>query len=387
MELKQVMDSLAAIEQNLKSFSEKSEAELNDLGKVTKDTETAIENLGIKQREMADELLNLKQRGVAGGNDEKEDESVGAQLVKSDQYTAFASGQSQKARVEVKNTVTNPVGNTYSERRPGVLPGAFRPLTLEDLITALPTSSNLVEYVREDVFTNAASETGEGLSRPESSITTTPQSNPVVEVGHFIKISRQLAADNAALAAYINLRMIYGVNLRVEDQIVSGDGVAPNLSGFTKAGNFTAHGYTDASLIAAGLSNNRFDLIGKMIGDCAASYWPADAIALNIVDWWTTRLAKDANGNYIMGDPSSDLPPILFGLPVVPSNAVLAGKVMVASLANAATMHNRDGVTVELSESDSDNFTKKLVTILAERRTCLAVERPAAVRYGDLIPA
>jgi HK97 family phage major capsid protein len=81
------------------------------------------------------------------------------------------------------------------------------------------------------------------------------------------------------------------------------------------------------------------------------------------------------------------VPPSLFGVPVVASNAMTADTVMVASLAQAATFYNREGVMLDMSESDADNFTKNLVTIRAERRCMLAVERPAAVRYGDLTPA
>jgi len=255
------------------------------------------------------------------------------------------------------------------------------------MLTSLPTTSTSVDYVKEASFTNSAAETAEGAAKPESAVTTTLVSEPVATVAHWIKISRQLAADNAALAAYINTRMIYGVNLRVENQIVNGNGTAPNISGFTKSGNFTAHGYTAASLTAAGLLNNRFDLIGKVIGDTQAADYPADVIVVNPVDWWTMRLAKDTTNRYILGDPGFNQPPSLFGLPVVSSNAVTADNVLIMSIGQAATFYNREGVVVDLSDSDSDNFTKNLITIRAERRCMLAVERPAAVRYGDLTPA
>ena len=190
------------------------------------------------------------------------------------------------------------------------------------------------------------------------------------------------------MVAYINTRMIYGVNLRVENQIVAGNGTAPNMSGFTKAGNFTAHGYTAAALTALGLDPaKRFDLIGKMIGDSWAGDFPADAVLLNPTDWWTLRLTKDGQGRYLLGDPGSTVTPNLFGVPVASSNAVPADNVGVGSLAQAGTFYNREGVTVEMSDSDSDNFTKNLITIRAERRCMLAVERPAAFRYGDLTPA
>jgi hypothetical protein len=82
-----------------------------------------------------------------------------------------------------------------------------------------------------------------------------------------------------------------------------------------------------------------------------------------------------------------DVAASLFGLPVVASNAVTADNVMVANLAQAATFYKRDEVVVELSDSDTDNFQRNLITVRAERRAMLAVERPAAVRYGDLTPA
>ena len=210
---------------------------------------------------------------------------------------------------------------------------------------------------------------------------------PVSTVAHWIKITKQLASDNAALAAYINRRMSYGVDLRVEQQLLSGNGVTPNLSGFLNTGNYTAHGYTNASLLALGLLNNRFDLIGKMIGDCAAADSKADAILLNTADWWTMRLTKDSQGRYLLGDPSSSAPPTLFGLPVVASNSMTSDTVLVGSLRQAATLHAREGMQVDISDQDGDNFRYNLLTLRAERRLALTVEKPSALRFGDLSPS
>lgn len=381
----EIMTKLDAIENNLKTFAQKAEDESKLNGQVSVDTQAAIDAIGLKQRELADEILLLKQAKTSNSDETKTDD-WGAQFTKSDGYKAFVGGRAQKASFEVKNTVTNTVGNTFTARAPSIIGGAFREFTLESLLTTLPTTSNAVEYVRENVFTNTAAETAEGLAKPESAITTVLVNEPVATVAHWLKISKQLAADAPALAAYIDLRLRYGVDLRVENQIINGNGVAPNMSGFTKAGNFTAHGYTAASLTALGLLNNRFDLIGKIIGDTEAADYPADAIVLNPADWWTMRLAKDTQNRYILGDPGMDVAPSLFGRPVVSSNGITADNVLIASLRLAATFYNREGITVQMSDSDSDNFTKNLITLLAERRCMLAVERPAAVRYGDLTP-
>lgn len=386
---------LDKIEKNMQLFSEKANAEIAATGKVAADTKAAIEGLGTQQREMADRLLQLEQRGSQhnDGSLDVKSESWGQQFTKSDSYKSGLSRLSAGTQFgsigfEVKNTVVTSDTTVAPDRRPGVVGGAFRQLRLENVLSSLPTSSNAVEYTRENVFTNAAAETAEASALPESSITYTLDNVPIQNVGHFIKISRQLAADNAALAAYINTRMRYGVDLRVENQLYAGNGTTPNLAGLTKSGNYTAHGYTAAALTALGLSpTNRFDLIGKVIGDCIAADYPANAILLNPADWWTMRLTKDGQGRYLLGDPGSDAPPVLFGLPVVQCNAVSSDTFQIGAYDMAATAYNREGVVVELSDSDGDNFQKLLVTIRATRRLALAVERPAAIRGGDLTPA
>ena len=390
-ELTAVMKALDTLEGKLKSWDEKATGELKTLGEVSKDTKTAIENLGNDQKALAERLLVLEQKGVIPKDPaEKQDTSWGAQFVKGcsqEERQALVEGNRKTAGFTIKNTVTNTVGNTFSDRKPGIVGGAFRRFTLEALLSPVPTTANAVDYVRENVFTNNAAETAEGNVLPESAVTTVPVTEPVATVGHFLKISKQLAADNAMLAAYINLRLRYGVDLRVENQIWSGTGVAPNMSGFTKAGNFTAHGYTNAALIAAGLLNNRFDLIGKMIGDSELGDFAADAIVLNPADWWTMRLAKDGQGRYILGDPGAAIERMLFDRPVITTAACAQCKVGVLSLGQSGTFYNREGVQIDMSEHDGDNFQRLLITLRAVRRCMLAVERPAAVRYGDLVPA
>lgn len=389
----QVMKQLDQIETSLKSFSEKSEAEIKATGKMAADTKAAIEGLGTQQRELADRLLSLEQRGTQHAEPEQKSEGWGQQFVKSDAIKAIAGQLAQRSQfgavaAEIKNTVVTSDTTVAPDRKPGVVGGAFRQFRLEQILNSVPTSSNAIEYTRENVFTNSAAETAEGGSLPESSVTFTLDNVPVQSVGHWIKISRQLAADNAALAAYINLRMRYGVDLKVENQLYAGNGTTPNLSGLNKSGNYTAHGYTAAAMTALGLSpTNRFDLIGKVLGDCWAADFPAEAILLNPADWWTMRLTKDSQGRYLLGDPDKEAPPMLFGTPVVQCNAVTADTFQVGAYSQAATKHDRESVIIELSDSDGDNFIRQLVTVRAMRRLALAVERPAALRGGDLTPA
>lgn len=379
-----IQKGLDKIEADIAGFAAKAKAETEAVGKVAHDTAAAIEGLGIKQRELADEILQLKQKGVLQ-QETQNVEGWGDQFCKSDAYKAFVGGSAQKARFEVKNTLTGSDTNVAPDRKPGVVPGAFQMLTLESLFPSLPTSSNAVEFTKEAGFTNSAAEAAEGSSRAESALTWSLVNMPISTVGHWIKISRQLAADNAALAAYVETRMRYGVNRRVETQLAVGDGVAPNISGCFKSGNYTAHGYSAANI---GSTLAKFVLIRKAIGDLYAAGYPADGILMNPVDWATmeTELLTTQAGKVPFQYDTAGVPR-LFGLPVVQSVGVTADTFAVGAFRQAGTIHNREGVVVELSDSDGDNFTKSLVTIRAERRLALAIEAPAAIRGGDLTPA
>jgi len=80
---------------------------------------------------------------------------------------------------------------------------------------------------------------------------------------------------------------------------------------------------------------------------------------------------------------NSGLNPLVWGLTVIPSNNVEAGKFYVLDV-NAIELMMRQGVTVEMGFVDKD-FTNNLVTIRAEMRAAMAVYQPTAVRFGDLV--
>lgn len=384
MTMELIQKGLDKIEADIAGFAAKAKAETDAVGKVAHDTATALENLGIKQRELADEILQLKQRGALQSEPSKVD-GMGLQFTKSDAYKAFAEGRAQKARMEVKNTITGGDATVAPDRKPGVVAGASQVLTLESLFAALPTSSNAIEFTKESGFTNNAAEAAEGAAKAESAITFSLVNMPISTVAHWVKISRQLAMDNTALAAYVESRMAYGVNRKVEGQLATGDGSAPNISGIFKSGNYTDHGYLSGAL---GSTLAKFVLIRKVIGDLYAAGYAADGIILNPVDWATmeTELLTTAAGKVPFNYDAAGVPR-LFGLRVVQSVGVTADTFAVGAFGQAGTIHNREGIVVEMSESDSDNFTKNLITIRAERRLALAIEVPAAIRGGDLTPA
>jgi HK97 family phage major capsid protein len=385
MTIETVLKSLEKLEGTMAAMSAKADGELQTIGKVSADTKTVLDNLGVQQAELANRLMVLEQKGFTPPSSEKLDESWGAQVVKASAFGDFVGGRTQKARVEVKNTITGSDTTVAPDRRPGIVPGAFQTLTIESLLNSTTTNSNAIEFTKENVFTNNAAETAEGASKPESSLTWSLVNMPISTVAHWIKISRQVAMDNTLLAVYVNNRMRYGVQRKVETQLCVGDGVAPNISGIFDTGNFTAHGYANADL---GSTLKKLVLLRKVIADSWSAGYPAEAILLNPADFATIEieLLTTAAGQVRVAVDQAGVMR-LWGVPVIQSVGVAADTFAVGAFSQAYTLYNREGVVVEMSESDSDNFTKNLITIRAERRLALATEVPGAIRAGDMTPA
>lgn len=385
MSLDTILKSLETIEQTLQTQSEKADGELKTLGKVSADTKAALDKLGVDQRELADRLLQLEQRrGAMPEGGEAKGDSWGKQFVGAALYKGAIESGGMRARVEIKNTVVGAAATVAPDRQAAIVPGAFPALTVESLYASVPTSSNAIEFTREASFVNNAAETAEGAVKPETDITFSLVNMPVSTVAHWIKISRQLASDAPALAAYIDTRMRFGVQRRVESQLISGNATAPNLSGLMRSGNFTPHGYLSGAL---GSTLARVVLIRRVIADLFNAGYTASAILLNAADWAQIEielLTSVSNGVRVSYDMAGN--PMLFGVRVVQSVGMAADTFAVGDFRQHGTIYNREDVTVAMSESDSDNFTRNLITLRAERRLALTSEVPAALRGGDLTP-
>ncbi|GHL06084.1 hypothetical protein ECZU21_50970 [Escherichia coli] len=185
------------------------------------------------------------------------------------------------------------------------MPG-LRRLTVRDLLAQGRITSNALEYVRENVFTNAAAPVAEGTLKPESNITFTKETANVKTIAHWIQASRQIMDDAPALESYINSRMMYGLALVEENQMLNGDGTGDNLQGL----NVVANDY-ETTLNATG--DTGADVLAHAIYQVSLSEFEADGIILNPADWHRIALLKDANGNYILGGPQAFASKVLWG--------------------------------------------------------------------------
>jgi HK97 family phage major capsid protein len=319
-------------------------------------------------------------------------------LSKSDALAAYRKGQTRAIEIEVPRALLMkaailspyPVSNDQPvvapDRSTGIVPPAVRRFMIRDLLPQVTTTSNLVEFTQEQSFTNNAGPQFDSTSpdphsesalKNESAITFLLANTPVVTLAHFIPASRQILDDAPALAQFINARLVYGLKLEEEDELLTGSGSNGELSGLITNATTFSGGSTNLTALGA---------LALAIGQLIAANFAPGAIVLSPADWYSSKilLAKDTQGRYIFGDPGSAAEPRLWGIPVAVSNAMTAGHFLVMDGQRAATIYDRENATVRVAEQHSDWFARNMVAVLAEERLALAITNTAAMVYGAL---
>jgi HK97 family phage major capsid protein len=376
-----VEKGLADVKAKLETSIEKFEGQLKDKDKVDGETKAEVKTLSEEFAKINAAVTEMGQKMAEGfkSNEESTIWTPGQEFVKADKFKSFveAKGEVARIRMEVKNTVTGGSTTVFPQQNGGVIPGNFAPLTVRAILPSAPTSSNQVNSLREASWNNSAAAVAEGNAKPESDITFEQYNVPITTIAHWIKVSNQLLADAPAIAAYIDVRLRDGLAQEFERQLVKGDGTTPNMSGLTDSGNYTAYSPTSDDLLVDAINRAKYTL-------WAATGFAPDAVLVNPADWGNMERTREGAGTgmYLYGLPGVPANANPFGVRVVLSNNVTAGTFIIGAFGAATMLYNRQGAVVEMGYVN-DDFTKNLVTIRAEERAGLGVERPSLIYYGS----
>lgn len=318
--------------------------------------------------------------------------SIGAQFTQSDQFKQLIeSGVHRAGRswasgvVECYDfratTLTEDAASggklVLPQYTPGIVQTLFKRLVVADLMASGTADSNAITYMVETLFTNAAAPVLEGAAKPESALVFDQKTDAVSKIAHWLPVTEELLEDVAAIASYIDARLRMGVQLAEEDQLLNGNGTAPNLLGIlNRPGLATAV----ARNVGATPPETNADAILRQISAIAttAFVYP-DGIVMNPANLFTILTSKDSSGAYYGGGPFSVLPTAtIWGTPVAPTPSIVAGTALVGAFSTQSQVFRKGGMRVEASNSHQDFFIKNLVAIRAEERLALAVYRPGS---------
>jgi HK97 family phage major capsid protein len=314
-------------------------------------------------------------------------------IVSSDNAQAFLSKGIPSTKIEVparlmKTAIVNATGQNQplvpAQRGPRIVSAPERALTIRDLFTSVEVSSNLIEFCKENSFTNnagpqydASPGSTEGALKPESALTFVLATAAVATLAHWIPASRQVLSDAPMLQRYLDDRLLYGLKLAEENEFLNGDGTSGHILGLVGQATGFSGGATNQTAL---------DTMARSVGQLAAAEMVPNGFILNPVDWWSPsfRLAKDTTGRYILGDPGEQMTPGLWGFPVVLTNSLARGTFVTLDAQRAGYLADRESAEIRIAEQHADFFIRNMVAVLAEERTTLVIERTSAIISGAL---
>jgi HK97 family phage major capsid protein len=277
-----------------------------------------------------------------------------------------------------------------NDRLPGFVDILQRQLTILDLIPTTQTTSNMIEYVKEKTFTNNAAAVAEasvttgatGL-KPESVLDFELATSPVQTIAHWIPVTNAMLADAPQIRGIIDNRLIYGLNQELEDQVLSGNGTSPNLSGILDQTGLQTLGLA-AGATYGGQANVVDAAYAAMVQIQVTGKAMPDAFVFNPIDWAAVRLMRESAvtgnvnpGAYLYGPPSVSGPMTLWGRPVVESLGMTENTVLAGAFQIGCMLFDREDAAIRVGTID-DQFVRNMQTILAELRAAFVVFRDTA---------
>jgi len=299
---------------------------------------------------------------------------------------ALKKGKSRASSFEVKADMTTGADYTgeviAATRVPGFKFDPSNSVHIRQIVPVGTTNSDLIRYVKESAYTQGAAATAEGSALGQTDFNLTASTAPVETIGTYLRLSRQMMEDTEQLSSYISARVPSKLMAVEDDQLLGGNGTAPNLEGLRNSATVWS---TGASGFGAAdfATPQQFDVLITALNQVAKANYTSDGILLHPTDFHKILALKDSDNRYLKDQVYQGLQPTFMGVPVRISTAMAEGEFIVGNFSQAAQIWQRENISVEFFEQDSDNVQKNFITVRVQERLGFTTYLPNALCRGS----
>ncbi len=350
---------------------------------------TALKNTGINPEDLATikanveevalKVLDLETKGVPSNTPENLSTLLAA---KADELKAMKdkSGASVQITLKAAGTMaesTNITGQVpQAQREAGITRIVRRNPFILQLVNVGTIMSNVWEWVEQKNPDGGAAMTAEGAAKSQADFDLVVASANVKKVTAYIKITKEMLDDVELMRSEIDQELTELINLKIDDQLLNGTGLTVNLTGIV----------TNATAWAAGAfalaipTPTKWDVLRTAINQVRVNLFEPTYIVMHPTDVTSMELSKATDGQYILPPFAASDGTIVSGIRVVANTGVTIDKFLVGDFTKSGVRF-KEGLTINIGY-ENDDFTKNLVTILAEARL---VQRVKSNHYGAFV--
>lgn len=358
-------------------------AEINDLAKQVEDLQAVDEIYQANLKAMRESMRPASQMPLGGGASaagemhHEAQKTLGQLFVESDVF----KNRQRKADINfrapdfdflaAKTLMETGAGFAPQSIRTGrVVEYAHRRPVVADLIPQTPTEQAAVVYMEETTFTNNAATRAEGAQAGESALAYTERSETIREIAHFLPVTEIQLEDVPVARSLIDNRLLVMLDLVEETQLLTGDSIAPNMTGFLVKSGVQSQ--------AKGADPTPDAIYKAMTLVRGTGFAEPSAVVIHPNDWQDIRLLRTTDGIYIWGSPAEAGPERIWGLPAVITTAETENTALLGDFTLYSEIFRRRGANIKVSDSHSDFFIKGKLAIRADKRLTVCIYRPTA---------
>lgn len=338
-----------------------------------------VDALKANIEEVAIKVLDLQTKGTANNVPESLETLL---KEKQDELKAMKekSGASVQITMKAVGTMalsTNTTGQIpQAERESGITRIVRRNPFILELVNVGTIMSNVWEWVEQKNVEGGSAMTAEGALKSQTDFDLVVASANVKKVTAYIKVTKEMLDDVALLRSEIDQELTELINLKIDDQLLNGNGLTVNLTGIVT--NATA--WSAGAFALAIPEPTNYDVLATAINQVRVNLFEPTYIVLHPTDVTRMKLSKGNDGHYVLPPFTSVDGTSVEGIRVVANTGVTIDKFLVGDFSKAGVRF-KEGLTINVGY-ENDDFTKNLVTILAEARL---VQRVKSNHYGAFV--
>lgn len=256
-------------------------------------------------------------------------------------------------------------------------PGVGQIATRRTFMRALFPNRNVnTEYVKyndqETIVRDAKNVAACAATTHTSKITWKVRTMQITKVRDFVDVCIDMFEDYDFVEGEIRGLVDTDVRLKVDEGLLLGDGIYPNINGVASVASTFAAGSYALSVQAPTL----VDLV--MVTACQIADFGqnnkfiANVALLNPVDACLLKLEKDVDNNYLIPNFITSNGVNIGAVRIIENPLVPANQMYIMD-STMAVIYNRKGISVDLAFENKDNFEKELVTVKAYERLNMRV--------------
>lgn len=256
-----------------------------------------------------------------------------------------------------------------------------------DRLPGIEMDTAQITFIQHTSTTGAAGTVAEGAAKPELVFNTAALTETARKVSAHSGLSYEIINDFEAFHAYAVAEIYKDIIDAESNQLLLGDGTAPNMTGFFNTSGILTHdASTDTGTNVTVWDSLEIAINTLRVGPALAE---PDLMIFNPTDWSAIRRTKDTVGRYLIlsadNDTSNDQVNEAWGVPVLVTTACPAGKGLLLDSQKFGYVAVREPLSMRIGYSGTD-LTQNILRFVGEERLVLCVTRPAAVLAITSLP-